>query len=303
LASVALVVGVVLAVSGGGLAAGWLLLGALVALFFWKPVHGALVSYTIFSVYPALRVISISIRPSNALLSRSLELIPVGATLQSYVALFQEEDFLLWLWNSLTITIAVSFIGVAIAATSGYATSRWRFPGRRPFLVFLLAAQMIPVGLLVIPIFVIVSQLGLRNNILGLVLAYVTIAVPFSIWVLKGYYDTIPIDLEEAGMVDGCNRMEAFYRIVLPLAAPALSIVFLFNFLSAWSEYIVANVVLSSPEAFTWPLGLNDLIGTFTTDWGKYAAGALIVTLPVLILFVSQSKYLVGGLTIGGVKS
>lgn len=282
---------------------GWTLILGWIGLLIWKPYHGILVFYSLISIYPVLRVISISLRPTSGLLSRSLEIIPPGATFQSYVALFTEETFLLWLWNSLSITVTVSIIGVAVAATGAYAFSRWRFPGRRPMLIFLLTTQMIPAGMLLIPIFVIVAQLGLTNNIVGLMLAYISTAVPFSIWILKGYYDTIPPDLEEAAMVDGCNRIEAFYRIILPLSTPALSIVFLFNFLAAWAEFIVAKVILTSATVQTWPLGLNDLIGTFNTDWGKYAAASVIVTVPVLLLFMWQSKYLISGLTLGSVKS
>lgn len=282
---------------------GLLALGALAGLFVWKPFHGILVSYSIISVYPVLRIISISLRPSTGLLSRSLDIIPPGASFQSYVNLFNEEPFLQWIWNSLSITVTISVIGVAVAATGAYAFSRWRFLGRRPALIFLLTTQMIPAGMLVIPIFVIVAQLGLTNQIIGLILAYISTAVPFSIWILKGYYDTIPPDLEEAAMVDGCNRMEAFWRIILPLSTPALSIVFLFNFLAAWSEFIVAKVILQAQTVSTWPLGLNDLIGTFQTDWGKYAAGSVLVTIPVLLLFMWQSKYLISGLTLGSVKS
>lgn len=281
----------------------YLLVGLLVGLLVWKPFHGILVAYSIISVYPVLRIVSISLRPSTGLLSRSLDIIPAGATLQSYNNLFNEEPFLQWAWNSLSITVTVSIIGVAVAATGAYAFSRWRFFGRRPALIFLLTTQMIPAGMLVIPIFVIVAQLGLANQIIGLVLAYISTAVPFSIWILKGYYDTIPPDLEEAAMVDGCNRMEAFWRIILPLSTPALSIVFLFNFLAAWSEFIVAKVILTAQSVMTWPLGLNQLIGTFQTDWGKYAAGSVLVTVPVLLLFMWQSKYLISGLTLGSVKS
>src|SRR5688572_10676985 len=144
---------------------------------------------------------------------------------------------------------------------------------------------MIPAGMLIIPIFVIVAQLNLTNNILGLILDYISTAVPFSIWLLKGYFDTIPPDLEEAAMVDGCNRLEAFWRIILPLSTPGLSIVFLFNFLASWAEYVVANVILQAADVQTWALGFNGLIGDFNTDWGKYAAGSIIVTIPVLILF------------------
>jgi arabinogalactan oligomer/maltooligosaccharide transport system permease protein len=230
-------------------------------------------------------------------------LIPANATLNAYQSIFTDEGFLLWIWNSLAITVTVSLIGVVVASTGAYAFSRWRFPGRQPALIFLLTTQMIPAGMMLIPIFVIVAQLGLTNSLIGLMLAYITTAVPFSIWILKGYYDTIPPDLEEAAMVDGCNRLEAFYRIILPLSTPALSIVFLFNFLAAWSEYIVARVVLTGATVQTWPLGLASLIGQFNTEWAKYAAGSVLVTVPVLLLFIWQSKYLISGLTLGSVKS
>ncbi len=286
-----------------GMNVGYAIIGLWIALLIWKPFHAILVFYSLISVYPVLRLISISLRPTEGLLSRSLDLIPPGATLTAYTEIFTQEDFLLWLWNTLAITLTVSAIGVVVSATGAYAFSRWRFPGRRPALIFLLTTQMIPAGMLLIPIFVIVAQLGLSNNIAGLMLAYITTAVPFSIWILKGYYDTIPPDLEEAAMVDGCNRLEAFWRIILPLSTPALSIVFLFNFLAAWAEFLVAKVILLNPEGWTWSLGLNSLIGTFNTDWARYAAGSVIVTIPVLLLFIWQSKYLISGLTLGGVKS
>lgn len=286
-----------------GFNVGYFILGLWLALLVWKPLHGILIFYSLISIYPVLRVFSVALRPSDALLSRSLDLIPPGASLVNFQTLFVEERFVLWLWNSFIITVSVSFVGLVIAATGAYAFSRWRFPGRRPALIFLLTTQMIPAGMLLIPIFVIVAQLNLTNNIIGLMLAYITTAVPFSIWILKGYYDTIPPDLEEASMVDGCNRLEAFWRIILPLSTPALSIVFLFNFLAAWSEYLVARVILQAEVVQTWPLGLADLIAQFDTDWGKYAAGSIFVTVPVLLLFVWQSKYLISGLTLGSVKS
>lgn len=294
--------GLILSVSSGEFYPLLLAAALILAILLWKPIHGVLIIYSIISIYPVLRVISVSIRPSSGLLVRSLDLIPAGATLASYTDLIHDEDFLLWLWNSAIITIGVSIVGVAVSATAAYAFSRWKFPGRRPGLVFLLTTQMIPAGMMLIPIYVIVSQLKLTNSVLGLMLAYIPTAVPFSIWILKGYYDTIPPDLEEAGMVDGCGRMQAFFQIILPLTVPALSIVFLFNFLSAWNEYIVANAIIKQAEMYTWPLGLNSLIGSFTTDWGKYAAGAVLVTVPVFILFMWQSKYLISGLTIGSVK-
>jgi len=189
-----------------------------------------------------------------------------------------------------------------VSATSAYAFSRFRFPGRAPGLLLLLTTQMLPAGMLLIPIFMIVANLKLTDNILGLVLAYTASAVPFSIWILKGYYDTIPYDLEEAALVDGANRLEAFIRLLLPLSTPALMTVFLFNFQAAWSEWQFANIILKSPIVATWPIGLKSLNGQFQTDWGTYAAASLMVSIPVMILFMYSSRYVISGLTLGSVK-
>ncbi|HML24247.1 MAG TPA: ABC transporter permease subunit [Aggregatilinea sp.] len=279
------------------------LLGAIwLAILVAYPDHGFLIFYSIITIYPVSRVVTVSLRPTQTLLSSSLAIIPENASLENYTNLFTEQNFTLWIWNSALITIVVSIIGVIVAATSAYAFSRWRFPGRSPALLILLSTQMIPAGMLLIPIFIIVSRLGLQNNLLGLALAYITTAIPLSIWILRGYYDTIPYDLEEAAMVDGANRLEAFYRIVLPLSTPALAVIFLFNFLNAWSEYQVANVILKADEIRTWPLGLNDFVGNFQTQWGLYAAASVLITIPVVALFLYSSKYLISGLTLGSVK-
>jgi arabinogalactan oligomer/maltooligosaccharide transport system permease protein len=279
------------------------LLGALwLAILFALPEHGLLIFYSLFTIYPVSRVFTVSLRAKQNLLSTSLAIIPNDATWDNYVQLFTEEQFTIWLWNSLVITITVSIIGVIVSATSAYAFSRWQFPGRAPGLLILLSTQMIPAGMLLIPIFIIVSRLGLQNNLLGLSLAYITTAVPLSVWILRGYYDTIPFDLEEAAMVDGATRLSAFWRIILPLSTPALAVIFLFNFLNAWSDWQVANVILKADDLRTWPLGLNDYIGNFQTQWGLYAAASVIITIPVVALFLYSSKYLISGLTLGSVK-
>lgn len=280
-----------------------MLLGALwVAILAAYPNHGFLIFYSVFTLYPISRVITVSLRPLQNLISPSLAIIPDGATLDNYEELFMDTQFTVWLWNSFIITIVVSIIGVIVAATSAYAFSRWRFPGRSAGLILLLSTQMIPAGMLLIPIFIIIARLDLYNNLMGLALAYVTTAIPLSIWILRGYYDTIPLDLEEAAMVDGATRMSAFWRIILPLSSPALAVIFLFNFLNAWNDWQVANVILKAEEMRTWPLGLNTFIGNFQTQWGLYAAGSVIITVPVVILFLYSSKYLISGLTLGSVK-
>ena len=226
---------------------------------------------------------------------------PGGASLALLDVLYG-TGFLAWLWNSLVITVTTSFVGVSLASTAAYAFSRFKFPGSRLGLTLLLGTQMIPAAMLLLPLFLMIMRLGLVNTYLGMVLAYSVSSLPFSIWLLKGYYDTVPRSLEEAALVDGTTRLGAFYRIVLPLSTPALAIAFLFNFTTAWNEYLVARVVLSDARMYTWTLGLFELQGQFLTQWGMFAAGSLLVSVPVLLLFLYSSKWLVSGLTLGGVK-
>ncbi len=265
-------------------------------------IHLFLILACIVAVYPLIRVFTLSIGPISKSLVDPFVIIPKDASPINYINLFANKDFIQWVLNSLAITISVALIGLALSATGAYAFSRWKFPGRAFGLVFLLTSQAIPAGMLLIPIYLMLARMGLVNSYRGLVLAYSVTAVPFSIWILKGYYDTVPYDLEEAALIDGCTRLETFWRIILPLSTPALAVVFLNNFMAAWSEFIVAYRILTKPELLTWPLGLNALQGQFQTEWGMYAAGSLMITIPVLALFLYSSKWLVSGLTLGSVK-
>ncbi|MBI4803105.1 MAG: carbohydrate ABC transporter permease [Elusimicrobia bacterium] len=265
-------------------------------------IHAVIIAVVVICVYPLLRIFSISIRPGDRVISADLSLIPSGAGIAAYLRLLQDTLFLRWLWNSLIITIATSFIGVSLASTAAYAFSRFKFPGKKTGLILLLSTQMIPAGMLILPLFLMIMKLGLMNTYLGMIIAYSVSSLPFSIWILKGYYDTIPRSLEEAALVDGTSQLGAFYRIILPLSTPALSIAFLFNFTTAWNEYLVARVVLFSSRQYTWTLGLFELQGQYITQWGMFAAGSMLVTVPVLIVFLYSSKWLISGLTLGSVK-
>lgn len=265
-------------------------------------IHIVLLIVVFIAVYPVLRIVTVSLRPGNRLLSTSLAIIPEDATFQNYYNVLFNRDFVKWLWNSLIITTATSSIGVMIASTSAYAFSRWNFPGRSPALIFLLATQMIPFAMLMIPIYIISARLGLINTWRGLVVAYSVSSVPFSIWILKGYYDSIPTELEQSAMVDGATRMQAFFRIILPLSTPALAIAFLFNFTQAWNDFLLARIMLQQAELYTWPLGLQSMQRQFQTQWGEFSAGALMVSVPVMILFLTSSRWLISGLTVGSVK-
>jgi len=264
--------------------------------------YAVLLIFTAIAVYPILQVLTISLRPSDKLLSTSLEIIPENATLDNYVSLFRDRPFLRWLWNSTFVSLVVTLTGVALASMTGYAFSRFQFIGKKIGLLSLLTTQMFPATMLLLPLYIMLIKLGLINTYLGVMVIYAATALPFTIWTMKGYYDTIPYSLEEAARIDGCNQFQAFGRVILPLAAPALVITALFAFMTAWSEYLVAAQILQDSDLWTLPLGLKSFESNMSTEWGLYGAASLIVTIPVVVLFLMLSKYLVSGLTLGSVK-
>lgn len=260
---------------------------------------------TLFSgiaLFPIWQVVSISLRPGDKLLPTELELIPANASLNNFIRLFTQTDFLTWIGNSLLVSLTVTITGVILASTAGYGFSRFQFPGKRIGLLSLLTTQMFPATMLLLPMYIMLIKLGLINTYLGAIIVYSATALPFCIWTMKGYYDTIPTSLEEAARIDGCSHFAAFYRIILPLAAPALVITALFSFMTAWSEYIVAVQILQDSELWTLPLGLKSFEASMSTEWGLYGAASVIVMIPVVILFLALSRWLVSGLTLGSVK-
>lgn len=272
----------------------------------WTPgrvlVHAFLVFFTVGTVFPILQIVTISLRPSDQLYSTSLALIPEGATLRAYRVMLFEKPFLLWLRNSFVVSMAVTLLGVTLASTAAYAFSRFRFAGRQQGLYLFLMTQMFPATMLMLPLYVLLKALHLLDTFAGLVVAYTATALPFCVWTMRGYYDTIPVELEQAAMIDGCTPLQAFTRVTLPLAAPALAITALFSFMAAWSEFLVARIVISQQQLYTLPLGLESLAGQFQTEWANYAAGSLLICLPVMVLFVALNRWIVGGLSLGGVK-
>ncbi|MCX5976920.1 MAG: ABC transporter permease subunit [Coprothermobacterota bacterium] len=256
------------------------------------------------ALYPVLRVITVSLRPSGSVFSMDLSLIPPDATLASYQSILFDPKVGFWTWigNSLMVSVITAMVALILAAPAAYAFSRFKFAGKQPGLIFLLVTQFFPATMLLLPLYMMLIQLSLINNFWGLILCYMSIALPFSIWILKGYFDTIPNDLEEAAYIDGTTPLGAFFRVILPLSTPALSITALFSFMTAWSEFIIARVVLQKQALFTWPLGTVTLQGAYYTNWGPFSAAAVLISIPVVILFLLTSKYLVSGLTLGAVK-
>jgi len=204
--------------------------------------------------------------------------------------------------NSLIVSAAVTVMGAGLAATAGYAFSRYKFRGRDQAMLGLITTQMFPVTMLLLPLFIMLIKLKLYDSYWALIIAYSATALPFTTWQMKGYYDTIPYSLEEAASIDGCGPLRTFWRIVLPLAAPALVITALFSFMTAWSEYLVAAVLIQDKALWTLPLGLKSYQSNMEVAWGLYSAGAVVVSLPVVVLFLFLSRWLVSGLTLGSVK-
>lgn len=261
-----------------------------------------LIIFALIAIYPILQVLSISLRPGDRLLSTSLAIIPDDATVAAYKELFTGRPFLLWMRNSILISFVVTSTGVVLAALAGYAFSRFTFRGRNVGLLSILVTQMFPATMLLLPMYIMLVKLGLINTFLGVIIIYSSTALPFCIWMMKGYYDTISPSLEEAARIDGCNQFAAFYKVVLPLTAPALVIVALFSFMTSWAEYVVAAQVLQDTNLWTLPVGLQTFQANMSTEWGLYAAASLIVSIPVVILFLMLSKFLISGLTLGSVK-
>jgi arabinogalactan oligomer/maltooligosaccharide transport system permease protein len=206
--------------------------------------------------------------------------------------------------NSVVVAASTTLLGIFLATTAGYAFSRFRFPGRRAGLMSFLVAQMFPGVLTLVAQYIIIVQwLGLGSNYLGLVLVYSTTAIPFCVWMLKGYFDTIPRELEESALMDGASAGTIFFRIILPLAKPAVAVTALFSFMTAWNEFVLALVFLDKESMYTAPVGLRFFVGGFAEQqWGYFAAGSIVAAIPVVLLFLFLQKYLISGLTSGAVK-
>jgi len=222
---------------------------------------------------------------------------PLGAMQRRTVWVFGHQ-----LFNSLVVSLATTLLGIFLACTAAYAFSRFRFPGRRSGLLAFLVIQMFPGTMMMIPLYILIDKLGLLDQLLGLILVYSTTAIPFCVWMLKGYFDTIPRELEESAIIDGASRSRVFWSIILPLARPAIAVTGLFSFMTAWNEFILAATFMNEETATTLPVMLNSFVSKTTVEWGHFAAGAILVSLPVVALFFMLQKHLVGGLTAGGVK-
>ncbi|MDE0423061.1 MAG: sugar ABC transporter permease [Gammaproteobacteria bacterium] len=249
-------------------------------------------------VVPVVWIVDVAISPGNALGGA----IGDAFTLEHFERLLVGESFWLWTRNSLTVATGTTMLGLAFAIPAGYAFSRFKFSGRSQAMFAVLLVQMFPGVIILVPYFMVMKTLGLLNTSIGLILAYSVTALPLCVWMLKGFFDTVPRELEEAALLDGCTQVQVFRRIVLPLSLPAVAVTALFSFLAAWNEFLLALVFNTSNEQYTLPVGLASMIPANGQRWGDFAAASILVSVPVVILFVLFQKPLVQGLSFGGVK-
>ncbi len=273
--------------------------------------HAVLLAAVGFALYPVLWVVSLAFSGARSPEPSALPFPtdPTLAHLHEVVGRSRpvpgggsEWLFGRQLVNSLVVSGATALVGVLIAIPAAYALARMRFVGKDLGVRTLLATQMFPAVASAVPLYLLLERLGLLNTRSGLVLCYASTSVPFAIFQLRAAFEAIPIDLEEAAMIDGATRAQAFVKVVLPAARPAIAVTLLFAFMSAYNEFVLAATILDREEAFTLPVVLQRYIGEFDAQWEKFAAGALFVSVPVMALFYVAQRHLVSGLTQGGVK-
>ena len=269
--------------------------------------HVALLAVCMVVLYPVMLVLKKAFEPGRQF-ALSASPIPTDVTLDHFRDLFTARgghDELLFLRhtiNSLIVAVLTTVVGVALSCTAAYALSRFRFPGRKAGLTTFLVVQMFPATLLLIPLYVVLNKLGLLNSVAGLVLVYATTAIPFCVWTLKGYFDSLPRELEEAARIDGASPWMIFRKIILPLARPGIAVTALFSFMTAWNEFIMASTFMTDQSRYTLPVLIQQSVTEFSADWGMFAAGAVVTSIPVMAAFYVLQRYLVGGLTAGAVK-
>lgn len=264
-------------------------------------LHTTLIGASLVAVLPIVWVVLSSFKPAEWVQSSELSLVK-EPTLDNYIYVLTETNFPAWMLNSVVIAAFTMLIGILMSATTGYALSRFNFPGRRHLMLVFLVTQMFPVAILIVPIYQIMAALGLINTHASLVIAYLTIAVPFCSWMLKGYFDSIPTSLDEAASIDGAGPFGTFWRVILPLARPGIAVTAFYSFLTAWGEVAYASAFIQTDDKFTLAYGMQQFVPQFNAQWEFLTAAAVLVTIPAALVFLYAQRHLVSGLTAGGTK-
>ncbi|MER6329910.1 carbohydrate ABC transporter permease [Streptomyces sp. NPDC001034] len=263
-------------------------------------LHATMATATLVAAFPVVWILFISLGPKNAWQQPSEVL--KNLSLHNYHDVLAHSDLLRWFLNTVIVAAGTTALGVFLAATAGYAVSRMSFPGSRQLMWTFLVTQMFPSIVLIVPLYLLMSDLHLLDNYLGLILAYATTAVPFCAWMMKGYFDTIPKEIDEAGRVDGLTPFGTFWRLIVPLAKPGLAVTAFYSFLTAWGEVAYATQFMQS-DHYTLAVGIRTFAQDQRPDWAWTSATAIIITIPAALVFMLVQRSLVSGLTAGGTKS
>lgn len=281
-----------------------------------------LLAVTAMVMFPIMWIFSLALDPRNIDKPLEFSLIPPGASLEAFRKVLFEPFPLLCMnptnpescmtfsrlfINSVLVALGTSLFAVFLGATAAYAFSRFQFIGRQVGMLGFVVLLMFPSTATIAPLYVLLSQIRigdevLRTTLIGLAIAYASGALPFAIWNMKGYFDTVPKELEEAALIDGASVTQTFIRIIIPLSAPAIAVTVLFSFMTGWTEFVLAWTFLESPSRFTLAMALRAMVGQFSTPWSEFAAMAILMSIPIVLLFFVMQRYIVSGLTVGGVK-
>ncbi|UAS89309.1 sugar ABC transporter permease [Staphylococcus pseudintermedius] len=271
----------------------------------WKAIsiYGFIAFMFVVILYPLLWTFGISLNPGTTLYGAKM--IPDNATFANYIYLLTDENsqYLTWYKNTLLVASANALFSVIFVTLTSYAFSRYRFVGRKYGLITFLILQMFPVLMAMVAIYILLNTIGLLDSLLGLTLVYIGGSIPMNAFLVKGYFDTIPKELDESAKIDGASHMRIFFQIMLPLAKPILAVVALFNFMGPFMDFILPKILLRSPEKYTLAVGLFNFINhQYANNFTVFAAGAIMIALPISIVFLFLQKYLVSGLTAGATK-
>ena len=280
-----------------------------------KPLHTLLqvlmvIPVVLFIYLPVAWLLISSISTRSELLSTPIHWIPQQPTFQNYLNIFAPgqdtsevaKTFRITLWNSLLVASSVTFIALTLGSLASYALVRLRFPFRQTMLIGILGTRMIPEISLVIPLYLFATRFGLFNSPIILIITYLSFALPFAIWLMAAFFNTIPVELEDAARIDGCNRIETLFRIIMPISAPGLVSTGLFVFLTAWDEFFFALILTSTVSAKTVPVAIAEFTGRYVVDVGGMMTGGVLAAIPPVILSLIFQRYIVSGLTAGAVK-
>ena len=254
------------------------------------------------ALFPLAWMVITSCKSMTELLKIPVTILPENFTLSSYYQVWVQKPFPRYIWNSLKISVVATLLGMIVSSLAAYGFAKFRFPFKKGLLMFVLVAQMFPGTSVIIPLFSTYKSYGLYDSHFGLMLLYATISLAFSIWMMYGYFRSVPSELEEAARIDGCSALKTFVNVILPISKPGIAAVGVYAFMCSWNEYLYSLILLTTESKYTISLGLSSFITEFGTYWNQMGAASIIVTIPTLLIFILLGKNLIAGLTAGAVK-